>query len=676
MSLFRPSIADLVPYEPGKPVEEVQRELGLERVVKLASNEGPFPPFPAALEAMRARRARAQPLSRRRRLGAACGARRAARRRVRGGDRRRRRRRDHRPALAGDARPRRRDRLRLAVVPELRARRGEARRRVAARSAPRPHVRPRRAARRDRAAHEARLRLPSEQPDRHGERRATSSLAFLDRVPEHVLVVLDQAYFEYIDDPDYADGIGALQARAGASSCCGRSRRSTGSPGCASGYGIAPADVVAATSKVRRAFDVTATAQAAALASIGDDAGARAAARSERDRPRAARGEILREHGLEPVGPALGNFLFADVGGRPGALRAAAARGRDRPPARRLRRAGGDPRLGRHAGGERVLRGRAWDTSFRASRNAAGIGVTFERSPCGFRPASWRRSGSPASACSSSSTLGSSVGTLLAAVALAIDVKDRTNSRPLGRRASLVVEFLPTIVVGLLLGPLLDRLERRSLMVAADAVRVGVFAALPFAPSAGAVVALALVAGLATGFFRPAVYAGVPNLVPDEQLPPRERAPPDGREPQLGGRPAPRRRADGGGRAAGRVLDQRGLVPRLGRARRADPGAAAAERARAHARPLARPRRRLRRRAPLAPRCSPCSSPGASRSLGTGAVNVSEIFLAKNTLLAGDFGYGLLYGAIGAGLVVGSFFERAMLDRARRRARVRRQPRR
>ena len=49
---FRRSIAELVPYEPGKPIEEVQRELGLERVVKLASNEGPFGPFPAALEAL------------------------------------------------------------------------------------------------------------------------------------------------------------------------------------------------------------------------------------------------------------------------------------------------------------------------------------------------------------------------------------------------------------------------------------------------------------------------------------------------------------------------------------------------------------------------------------------------------------------------------------------------
>src|SRR5438874_542622 len=49
---FRPSVNGLTPYQPGKPVEDVQRELGLKRVVKLASNEGPFPPLPAAIEAM------------------------------------------------------------------------------------------------------------------------------------------------------------------------------------------------------------------------------------------------------------------------------------------------------------------------------------------------------------------------------------------------------------------------------------------------------------------------------------------------------------------------------------------------------------------------------------------------------------------------------------------------
>ena len=59
-------------------------------------------------------------------------------------------------------------------------------------------------------------------------------------------------------------------------------------------------------------------------------------------------------------------------------------------------------------------------------------------------------------------TLGSSVGTLLAAVALAIDVKDRTASSQysgLWVAAVLVVEFLPTIIIGLLLGPLLETLR-------------------------------------------------------------------------------------------------------------------------------------------------------------------------------------------------------------------------
>ncbi|MEX0673421.1 MAG: hypothetical protein WD067_01530, partial [Gaiellaceae bacterium] len=50
--LVRSALDELVPYEPGKPIEEVQRELGLERVVKLASNEGPYGPFPAALAAL------------------------------------------------------------------------------------------------------------------------------------------------------------------------------------------------------------------------------------------------------------------------------------------------------------------------------------------------------------------------------------------------------------------------------------------------------------------------------------------------------------------------------------------------------------------------------------------------------------------------------------------------
>ena len=44
MSIFRPNIESLKPYEPGKPIEEVQRELGLRSVIKLASNENPLGP--------------------------------------------------------------------------------------------------------------------------------------------------------------------------------------------------------------------------------------------------------------------------------------------------------------------------------------------------------------------------------------------------------------------------------------------------------------------------------------------------------------------------------------------------------------------------------------------------------------------------------------------------------
>ena len=50
----RRSCLELIkPYEPGKPVEEVERELGLTDVLKLASNENPLGPSPAALEALK-----------------------------------------------------------------------------------------------------------------------------------------------------------------------------------------------------------------------------------------------------------------------------------------------------------------------------------------------------------------------------------------------------------------------------------------------------------------------------------------------------------------------------------------------------------------------------------------------------------------------------------------------
>lgn len=49
-----PEILNLVPYKPGKPISETQREYGLTKVFKLASNENPLGPSPKAMEAVRA----------------------------------------------------------------------------------------------------------------------------------------------------------------------------------------------------------------------------------------------------------------------------------------------------------------------------------------------------------------------------------------------------------------------------------------------------------------------------------------------------------------------------------------------------------------------------------------------------------------------------------------------
>jgi histidinol-phosphate aminotransferase len=51
--LVKPHIRGLEPYQPGKPLEELERELGIEGSIKLASNECPLGPSPRALAALR-----------------------------------------------------------------------------------------------------------------------------------------------------------------------------------------------------------------------------------------------------------------------------------------------------------------------------------------------------------------------------------------------------------------------------------------------------------------------------------------------------------------------------------------------------------------------------------------------------------------------------------------------
>src|SRR3954468_11781808 len=51
---LRPALAQVRPFRPQRPMRELQEELGLERIVKLASNEGAFGPLPAAVAAFEA----------------------------------------------------------------------------------------------------------------------------------------------------------------------------------------------------------------------------------------------------------------------------------------------------------------------------------------------------------------------------------------------------------------------------------------------------------------------------------------------------------------------------------------------------------------------------------------------------------------------------------------------
>jgi histidinol-phosphate aminotransferase len=310
--LLRPALESIVPYEPGKPVEEVQRELGLERVVKLASNEGQYGPFPEALEAI----ARGAPELNRYPDGGAYRLRTAL------ADR-------HGvdlenvtlaagadavimylslavldpgdevvcgwpsfPSYVLDA-------LKLGAVPkqvpltdhryDLDA--------ILAEVGPRTKI--------------VYLCNPNNPTGTMVARDEVE--AYFERVPGHVLTVLDEAYYEYVESDDYPDGIDESFA-AGRNVLVLRTfSKIYGLAGLRVGYGIGPAEVVQAIAKVRNAFDINQTAQDAALASIGNE-GEVARRRAETADGRARLEEACRALGLEVAAPPVANFVYVETG--------------------------------------------------------------------------------------------------------------------------------------------------------------------------------------------------------------------------------------------------------------------------------------------------------------------------------------------------------------------------
>lgn len=311
-TFFRPAIAGLVPYEPGKPVEEVQRELGLERVVKLASNEGQFGPFPAALAAIErgvtelnrypdggmfrlvhalAERYGVEPENVAVAAGAdgvimylslatldpgdeiVCGW-------------------PSFPSYVLAA-------VKLGAVPKqvpLTDGRYDVERILAA------------VGERTKIVYLCNPNNPTGTMIGRGDVEA-----YFERVPGHVLTVLDEAYFEYVGEPDYPDGI-EEHFKAGRRVLVLRTfSKIYGLAGVRVGYGIGPREVVDAVKKVRNAFDVSQTAQDAALASL-DDPGEIARRREQTDSGRAQLVSACAALDVPVATPPVANFVFAEVG--------------------------------------------------------------------------------------------------------------------------------------------------------------------------------------------------------------------------------------------------------------------------------------------------------------------------------------------------------------------------
>ena len=306
------AVAGLTPYEPGKPVEEVQRELGLTRVVKLASNEGPFPPFPAALEAIdrAARELNRYPDGGAYRLRASLAERfDVAFEQV---------------AVGAGA-----DGV-IDCVSQAFLDSGDE---VVCGwpsfpsyviDAAKLAARPVRVALTD-GRYDLHALLDAVTPSTKivyvchpnnptGTMNTRAELdAFFERVPEHVLTVLDQAYLEYIDDPDYPDGIDEYFRRGHRVLVVRTFSKIYGLAGLRVGWGVGSPNVVTAIGKVRRAFDLNSAAQAAAVASLDDRAEvARRAQVNAEQRVRVV--EILERHGFACVGPAVANFVYAESG--------------------------------------------------------------------------------------------------------------------------------------------------------------------------------------------------------------------------------------------------------------------------------------------------------------------------------------------------------------------------
>lgn len=135
---------------------------------------------------------------------------------------------------------------------------------------------------------------------------------FLQKIPEEILVVLDEAYYEYVQMKNYSRSLDLVRANKNVLVLRTFSKV-YGLAGLRVGYGIGPVELIGAMDKIRLPFPVSGVAQAAALAALDDTEHVKRSLEANRA------GLRQLENGLREIGvkfaPSVTNFVLVEVGG-------------------------------------------------------------------------------------------------------------------------------------------------------------------------------------------------------------------------------------------------------------------------------------------------------------------------------------------------------------------------
>ena len=305
-----PDIAALSPYVPGKPIDELQRELGLTRVIKLASNENPLGPSPKALAVINETAATLHRYP----DGGAFKLRQALAHRWKVTDEQ---------IILGNGSDEILGLLaRTFLSPgdeavmaahtfviyhmEVTAAHGKAV------TVPLKDWRHDVAAMAGAITDRTRLVFLCNPNNPTGTMVSAEEVAWLiARIPDHVVVVFDEAYFEYVRSSEFPDSMAWI--KEGRNVIVLRTfSKIYGLAGLRIGYGVTTSEIVNLLNRVRPPFNANSIAQRAALAALDDDEHvARSRAVNQAGMEQITNG--LRALGLAPISSEA-NFVYVDVG--------------------------------------------------------------------------------------------------------------------------------------------------------------------------------------------------------------------------------------------------------------------------------------------------------------------------------------------------------------------------